>query len=180
MQVDILINAPAFFSSIHTDNFQDQMKRELAYREEMVQQLQIVSCSPPLKPVKTYPFLLLVSIDKFFHFCFWSRADVQLLSLYIAIFESAVFSAGLKSNYQEIYLHTVIRCVFTFLLNGTTFHVLTPQRDVHLQWEAGKLAYPVTIKELNILHSMLKMHPLALVPKDEITPLPKGHCVAQI
>lgn len=25
-----------------TDNFQDQMKRELAYREEMVQQLQIV------------------------------------------------------------------------------------------------------------------------------------------
>ncbi|OXB77623.1 UNVERIFIED_CONTAM: hypothetical protein H355_002932, partial [Colinus virginianus] len=24
------------------DNFQDQMKRELAYREEMVQQLQIV------------------------------------------------------------------------------------------------------------------------------------------
>jgi len=25
-----------------TDNFQDQMKRELSYREEMVQQLQIV------------------------------------------------------------------------------------------------------------------------------------------
>lgn len=29
-----------FFSS--SDNFQDQMKRELAYREEMVQQLQMV------------------------------------------------------------------------------------------------------------------------------------------
>lgn len=27
---------------IWTDNFQDQMKRELAYREEMVQQLQMV------------------------------------------------------------------------------------------------------------------------------------------
>lgn len=29
-------------SSLPADNFQDQMKRELAYREEMVQQLQIV------------------------------------------------------------------------------------------------------------------------------------------
>lgn len=39
-----------FFPS-PTDNFQDQMKRELAYREEMVQQLQIVSLLSLLKNV---------------------------------------------------------------------------------------------------------------------------------
>lgn len=36
-----LINFFLYFSLL-LDNFQDQMKRELAYREEMVQQLQIV------------------------------------------------------------------------------------------------------------------------------------------
>lgn len=44
--VSILITAFTclfFFLSYLIDNFQDQMKRELAYREEMVQQLQIVS-----------------------------------------------------------------------------------------------------------------------------------------
>ncbi|KAJ6663031.1 hypothetical protein lerEdw1_010852 [Lerista edwardsae] len=34
------------------NNFQDQMKRELAYREEMVQQLQIVRYSPPLQVLR--------------------------------------------------------------------------------------------------------------------------------
>ena len=38
-----LINFFLCFSPL-SDNFQDQMKRELAYREEMVQQLQIVRC----------------------------------------------------------------------------------------------------------------------------------------
>lgn len=37
-----------------TDNFQDQMKRELAYREEMVQQLQIVRGEA--EPVHTWIF----------------------------------------------------------------------------------------------------------------------------
>lgn len=31
-----------FYYTLISDNFQDQMKRELAYREEMVQQLQMV------------------------------------------------------------------------------------------------------------------------------------------
>lgn len=35
-----------------TDNFQDQMKRELAYREEMVQQLQIVRGTA--EPIRTF------------------------------------------------------------------------------------------------------------------------------
>lgn len=36
-----------------TDNFQDQMKRELSYREEMVQQLQIVRGNTYFALVKT-------------------------------------------------------------------------------------------------------------------------------
>jgi len=44
----ILIIASTFCFFL-ADNFQDQMKRELAYREEMVQQLQIVSLPSLLK-----------------------------------------------------------------------------------------------------------------------------------
>lgn len=40
-----------------TDNFQDQMKRELAYREEMVQQLQIVRGKA--EPLSTFIFFLI-------------------------------------------------------------------------------------------------------------------------
>lgn len=36
------LTVPCFF--LDTDNFHDQMKRDLAYREEMVQQLQMVGC----------------------------------------------------------------------------------------------------------------------------------------
>lgn len=47
--VSISTTASTFFFVLLLDNFQDQMKRELAYREEMVQQLQIVSLCLLLK-----------------------------------------------------------------------------------------------------------------------------------
>lgn len=55
------------------DNFQDQMKRELAYREEMVQQLQIVRGTARPRPSGSYwfYFFYLLFVSSFF-FSFFS------------------------------------------------------------------------------------------------------------
>uniref|UniRef100_A0A8V5HDQ1 Uncharacterized protein n=1 Tax=Melopsittacus undulatus TaxID=13146 RepID=A0A8V5HDQ1_MELUD len=61
------------------NNFQDQMKRELAYREEMVQQLQIVSL---LSMLKCYKLLLYVFSVQCSDFPFVSHTDVLFPSSY--------------------------------------------------------------------------------------------------
>lgn len=63
--VSVLITASTFFPP-STDNFQDQMKRELAYREEMVQQLQIVSLPSLLEMLQTVALCFLNAFLKLF------------------------------------------------------------------------------------------------------------------
>lgn len=52
------------------DNFQDQMKRELAYREEMVQQLQIVRGAAPPRffPSSFVPFNCFIYFNVFYSY----------------------------------------------------------------------------------------------------------------
>lgn len=56
------------------DNFQDQMKRELAYREEMVQQLQIVrGTARPAAAIRRLLILFCISILSLFYLFFLTQ-----------------------------------------------------------------------------------------------------------
>lgn len=114
LNLDFALWLISFLFLSSPDNFQDQMKRELAYREEMVQQLQIVRGISAYKYMQGRWFVF-----KGLHACHTvGPLTSQLVEMLIT--KGFTYLRRLRVN----------RCVSVFLLTVTTSHVLI-DRCVH-------------------------------------------------